>query len=76
MSRKEMTEVLDLVPDLRQHHGTILGLLDNKVVCMPEETRFNANMAVYGASGSMKTRAFLYEPHSPECCPWRIPNYL
>lgn len=58
MSRKEMTEVLDLVSDLRQHHGTILGLLDNKVVCMPEETRFNANMAVYGASGSMKTRAF------------------
>ncbi len=58
MGRKEMTEVLDLVSDLRQHHGTILGLLDNKVVCMPEETRFNANMAVYGASGSMKTRAF------------------
>ena len=58
MGRKEMTEVLDLVSDLRQHHGTILGLLDNKIVCMPEETRFNANMAVYGASGSMKTRAF------------------
>lgn len=58
MTRKEMAEVLDLVPDLRRHHGTILGLLDNKAVCVPEETRINSNMAVYGAPGSMKTRAF------------------
>lgn len=58
MGRKEMAEVLDVVTDLRRHHGTILGLLDNKIVCVPEETRLNSNMAVYGASGSMKTRAF------------------
>lgn len=58
MTRKEMAGVLDLVSDLRNHHGTILGLLDGKAVCVPEETRLNANIAVYGASGSMKTRSF------------------
>ena len=58
MTRKEMKGVLDLVPDIRHHHGTILGLLGGKVVCVPEKTRFNSNIAVYGASGSKKTRAF------------------
>ena len=23
-----------------------------------------------------ENKSLLYEPHSPECCPWRIPNYL
>ena len=50
--------MLDIVPDIRKHRGTILGSLDGDVVCMPEETRFNGNLAVYGASGSKKTRAF------------------
>lgn len=58
MTRKEMDGVLDLVSDLSRHHGTVLGLLDGKAVCVPEETRLNANIAVYGASGSMKTRSF------------------
>lgn len=58
MSRQEMEGVLELASDLRKHHGTILGELDGKAVCVPEETRMNANLAVYGASGSMKTRAF------------------
>lgn len=58
MTRKELTGVLDLVPDIRKHHGTILGLLDGQVVCVPEKTRLNSNIAVYGASGSKKTRAF------------------
>lgn len=58
MSPREMEGVLDVVPNVRHHHGTILGLLDKRVVCVPEETRMNANMAIYGASGSMKTRAF------------------
>lgn len=49
MERKEMTGVLDLVPDLRRHHGVVLGLLDGKAVCVPEETRLNSNLAVYGA---------------------------
>lgn len=58
MSRKEMAGVLDLVSDLRRHRGIVLGLLDGKAVCVPEETRLNSNLAVYGASGSMKTRSF------------------
>lgn len=58
MDRKEMAGVLDLVPDLRRHHGVVLGLLNGKAVCVPEETRLNSNLAVYGASGSMKTRSF------------------
>lgn len=58
MSKKEMKGVLDLVPNIRKHGGIILGELDGQVVCVPEESRFNGNLAVYGASGSKKTRAF------------------
>ena len=58
MSKKEAQEVLDLVPNIRRHSGTILGELDGEVVCVPLNTRFNGNLAVYGASGSKKTRAF------------------
>ena len=58
MTKKEMKGVLDLVPDIRKHRGTILGELDGQVVCIPEDTRFNGNIAVYGASGSKKNRAF------------------
>ena len=58
MPKKEVSEVLDLVGDVKKHGGTILGKLDGKAICVPRETRLNSNIAVYGASGSMKTRAF------------------
>ena len=58
MSRKEMAGVLDLVPDLRKHKGIVLGMLHNKAVCIPENPHINGNLAVYGSSGSMKTRSF------------------
>ena len=58
MSRKEMAGVLDLVPDLRKHKGVVLGMLDNKAVCIPENPHITGNLAVYGSSGSMKTRSF------------------
>ena len=58
MSRKEMAGVLDLVPDLRKHKGVVLGMLDNKAVCIPENPHINGNLTVYGSSGSMKTRSF------------------
>ena len=58
LTKKELKGVLDLVPDIRKHSGIILGELDHKVVCVPNENRFNGNIAVYGASGSKKTRAF------------------
>ncbi|SQB10186.1 plasmid transfer factor TraK [Enterocloster clostridioformis] len=58
MSQKEMAGVLELVPDLHKYRGIVLGMLDRKAVCVPEKTRLNSNLAVYGASGSMKTRSF------------------
>lgn len=58
MSEKEAEEVLDLTSSLKHHNGTILGMLNGKYVCVPEKSRLNKNIAVYGASGSMKTRAY------------------
>ncbi len=58
MTKKELKGVLDLVPNIRKHPGIILGEIDGEVICVPLKTRFNGNLAVYGASGSKKTRAF------------------
>ena len=58
MGKKEMDGVLEVVSDLRRHHGVVLGMLEGKAVCLPEKSRLNSNLAVYGASGSMKTRSF------------------
>lgn len=58
MSVREASQVLDIVTDVKKHTGTILGEINGKVVCVPLITNLNANIAVYGASGSMKTRAF------------------
>lgn len=58
MTEKEMIGVLDITSNLKYHHGTLLGILDGKAVCVPVDSRMNANLAVYGASGSRKTRAF------------------
>ena len=58
MTKREMKGVVDQVSDVHKHHGIILGELDGKVLCLPEKTRFNGNLAVYGASGSKKTRSF------------------
>ncbi len=58
MTKKELKGVLDLVPNIRKHPGIILGEIDGEVICVPLKTRFNSNLAVYGASGSKKTRAF------------------
>ena len=58
LSEKEAEEVLDLTSSLKKHSGTIFGTLNGKYVCVPEDSRLNKNIAVYGASGSMKTRAY------------------
>lgn len=58
MSEKEMKTVFDLTHDLKNCSGTVLGLYDGKYICVPQNGRLNKNIAVYGASGSMKTRAF------------------
>ena len=58
MSEKEMKTVFNLTHDLKNCSGTVLGLYDGKYICVPQNGRLNKNIAVYGASGSMKTRAF------------------
>lgn len=58
MQPREVPAVLDMVSDLSQHTGTVLGMLNGKYLCIPGKTRMNGNLAVYGASGSMKTRSF------------------
>lgn len=58
MTSEEMLKVLELTGDIKKNKGTILGKLNGKAVCLPYKTRMNKNIAVYGASGSMKSRAF------------------
>ena len=58
MNRKEAEDVLDFTRNLKDHTGTVLGISDGEFVCFPKESRLNKNVAVYGASGSMKTRAY------------------
>ena len=58
MTPQEMKTVLDLVPNVQKYKGIILGMQNGKAVCVPENTMLNKNLAVYGASGSKKTRAF------------------
>ena len=51
MTDTEMREVLELAPDIAENRGVILGKLYGKAVCLPEKTRMNRNVAVFGASG-------------------------
>jgi len=59
MTDEEMHRELEVTKDLKRTRGTILGELDGKVVCVPEDTMMNRNVAVYGAAGSMKSRAYV-----------------
>lgn len=58
MSEQEAEEIFDITSDIKKHTGTIFGMMDGKFLCMPNESMLNRNVAVYGASGSMKTRAY------------------
>ncbi|MBQ3256226.1 MAG: type IV secretory system conjugative DNA transfer family protein [Oscillospiraceae bacterium] len=57
MTDVELREVLELC-DPKKTDGTILGKLNGKAVCLPLKSRMNRNIAVFGASGTMKSRAF------------------
>lgn len=59
MTPQEMHQVLELVDNVAHTKGLILGRIGNRAVCLPENTRMNKNVAVYGASGSMKSRAYV-----------------
>lgn len=58
MDEKEMKEVLELSP-VSSAEGTILGEYKGKAVCMPKDTRLNRHIAIFGASGTMKSRAVI-----------------
>lgn len=58
LERKEIQKLLCLA-DIQHTEGTILGLVDRTVVSIPLDTGMNRNIAVFGASGSMKSRAFV-----------------
>ena len=58
MDEKEMHEVLEVSP-IGQAEGTILGEYKGKAVCMPKDTRLNRHIAIFGASGTMKSRAII-----------------
>lgn len=58
MNQRERAEVLDSVSDISSHTGVILGKQGSQVICTKAKSGLNNNIAVYGASGSMKTRAY------------------
>ena len=56
MSEKEMKSVLE-VSTPEKATGMILGERKGQLICLPEDTRLNRHTAVFGASGTMKSRA-------------------
>lgn len=58
MSDKEMKETLEIAQPA-QAEGIILGEYKGKAVCLPKDTRLNRHIAVFGASGTMKSRAVI-----------------
>lgn len=58
MTKQEIKENLE-VADIEDAEGVILGELNGKAVCMPKDTKLNRHIAVFGASGTMKSRAVI-----------------
>ncbi len=58
MTEKELQEVLE-ISGIDQAQGTILGEYHGKAACMPVDTRLNRHIAIFGASGTMKSRAVI-----------------
>ncbi len=58
MSEKEMKEVLELSSPSKAE-GNILGEYKGQLVCLPKDTRLNRHTAIFGSSGSMKSRAVI-----------------
>lgn len=56
MTDKELKSVLELTT-AEKATGIILGERKGQLVCLPENTRLNKHTAIFGASGTMKSRA-------------------
>ncbi len=58
MDEKEMREILELNTP-QKVEGIILGEHNGKIVSIPKNTMLNRHVAVFGASGTMKSRAII-----------------
>ena len=58
MTEKELKAVLEL-STADKATGMILGERKGHLVCLPEDTRLNRHCAIFGASGTMKSRAVI-----------------
>lgn len=59
MTEKELREVLE-VASPQKARGIILGQNEcGSVICLPEDTKLNKHIAVFGASGTMKSRGVI-----------------
>lgn len=58
MTKKEMKLVLEITSP-ENAKGIILGQKDGSVICLPTETMLNKHLCVFGASGTMKSRAIV-----------------
>ena len=58
MSKREIAETLNL-SKAADTNGTVLGEIDGKAVSLPLDSMLNRHIAIYGASGTMKSRAFV-----------------
>ncbi|URZ05937.1 VirD4-like conjugal transfer protein, CD1115 family [Clostridium felsineum] len=59
MDNEEAKKVLGVGTEKGMVFGTIKDGIKNKMVTLPPDTFFNKNIAVFGASGSMKSRSFV-----------------
>ena len=58
MGERELKDVLEVQP-LTKAEGILLGKRNGKAVCLPAGTRLNRHIAVFGASGTGKSRGFI-----------------
>ena len=58
MTAKEMKSVFELTTPAKAE-GNILGEHKGTLVCLPNDTRLNRHTAIFGASGTMKSRAVI-----------------
>lgn len=58
MTEKEMKNVLEISSPAKAE-GIILGEYKGNVICLPKDTKLNRHIAIFGASGTMKSRAII-----------------
>lgn len=58
MTEQELHEVLE-IKSPAEADGVILGARGGNVICMPKDTRLNRHIAIFGASGTRKSRGVI-----------------